>query len=46
MKDKLLIDGMTIYQAAAACGVPPELAELKKTPRKGFWRNEDNHISM
>lgn len=31
--DKLLLeDGMTIYEAAAVCGVPKEVANLKKMP--------------
>jgi len=33
MEDQLLLDGLTIYEAAAVCGVPVELAYLKKMPR-------------
>lgn len=31
--DELLADGMTIYDAAAACGVPGHLAEIKIPPK-------------
>lgn len=30
--DKLLLDGATLYEAAAICGVPQEVAHLKKLP--------------
>ncbi|MFB9273435.1 ImmA/IrrE family metallo-endopeptidase [Cohnella cellulosilytica] len=33
VEDQLLLDGLTIYEAAAVCGVPVELAYLKKIPR-------------
>lgn len=32
--DKLLFDGATLYEAAAICGVPQEIAYLKKLPQK------------
>lgn len=31
--DSLLLDGSTIYEAAALCGVPKEVAHLKKLPK-------------
>lgn len=30
--DELLLEGMSIYEAAAMCGVPQEVAHLKKPP--------------
>jgi Zn-dependent peptidase ImmA (M78 family) len=42
--NQLLVEGMTIYEAAAACGVPAELAHLKKEPRAGFWSDETSYI--
>lgn len=32
--DELLLDGISIYQAAIICGVPLELAELKSLPKQ------------
>lgn len=34
--DKLLLEGMTIYMAASACGVPDEVADLKNKPKCNF----------
>lgn len=44
--DNLLIDGATIYEAAAICGVPEEVAHLKKPPKKGFWAEERSYIKI
>lgn len=33
MPDELLINGMTIYEAAVACGIPSEVARLKRLPK-------------
>jgi Zn-dependent peptidase ImmA (M78 family) len=44
--DKLLLDGMTIYEAASACGVPEEVARLKHPPQKGFWQDESSFIKF
>jgi len=38
--DELLLNGMTIYEAAVECGVPPELAHLKQPPNQSFRREE------
>ena len=32
--DELLVEGMTLFEAAAACGVPEEVAHLKTMPRR------------
>lgn len=32
LQDELLLEGMTIYEAAAYCGVPEEVVYLKKPP--------------
>lgn len=47
--DELLLGGMSIYDAAAACGVPKEVAHLKTIAAEGeakesFWRNDDSYI--
>ncbi|MNW50553.1 Metallopeptidase ImmA [compost metagenome] len=34
--DQLLLEGATIYEAAALCGVPEEVAHLKKKPKHSF----------
>lgn len=44
--DAILCDGMTIYEAAAACGVPLELAELKVPPKRKFWRDDSSYIQF
>ncbi len=44
--DELLLDGMTIYEAAALCGVPPELAEFKKMPKRSLWCDDDSYLSF
>lgn len=44
--DKLLLDGMTIYEAANACGVPEEVVHLKKLPKRSFWRDEQSFIRL
>ncbi len=35
--DELLHEGMNIYDAAAVCGVPNEVACLKKINNQSFW---------
>jgi Zn-dependent peptidase ImmA (M78 family) len=39
--DELLLEGMSIYEAASACGVPEEVAHLKRIPESArkFWSN-------
>lgn len=44
--DKLLLEGATIYEAAAICGVPEEVAHLKKPSKKGFWAEERSYINL
>ncbi|TXK82613.1 ImmA/IrrE family metallo-endopeptidase [Paenibacillus sp. N3.4] len=46
--DALLLNGMTIYEAAAVCGVPEEVAHLKQRPqpKRNIWKNEDSHFSL
>lgn len=45
--DKLLLDGATIYEAATICGVPQEVAHLKKLPRKLiFWSDESTYLNL
>ncbi|GAV13267.1 ImmA/IrrE family metallo-endopeptidase [Paenibacillus sp. NAIST15-1] len=36
LPDDLLLDGCTLYEAAAICGVPKEVARLKKLPRRFY----------
>ena len=44
--DEMMEDGLTIYKAAAVCGVPEEVAHLKKVPKRGFWRDDDSYIKF
>ncbi|MEK4513639.1 ImmA/IrrE family metallo-endopeptidase [Paenibacillus sp. FSL K6-2524] len=44
--DKLLLEGATIYEAAAICGVPEEVALLKRPPKKGLWTDECSFINI
>lgn len=45
--DKLLLEGATIYEAAAICGVPQEVAYLKEAPKqRGFGRDEHPYINL
>lgn len=46
MPDQLLLEGKTIYEAAAICGVPEEVAHLKKSPQTGFWSDERSYINL
>ncbi|MCM3041680.1 ImmA/IrrE family metallo-endopeptidase [Paenibacillus motobuensis] len=36
LPDQLLLDGMTLYEAAQICGVPKEVACLKRTPKRSY----------
>jgi len=42
--DILLLEGMTLYEAAAASNVPEEVANLKKPPERGYWRDDRTFI--
>lgn len=44
--DQLLLEGQSIYEAAAICGVPEEVAHLKKLPKKSFWADERSYIKF
>ncbi|EFM10134.1 protein of unknown function DUF955 [Paenibacillus curdlanolyticus YK9] len=44
--DKLLLEGMTIYEAASRCGVPEEVAHLKKPTKRSFWKDDDSYINF
>jgi len=44
--DELLLEVMSIYEAAAICGVPEEVAELKMLPKSKFWRNNRSYFSL
>lgn len=44
--DELLLEGMTIYEAAAISGVPLEIAHLKRPPQRGFWKNEQSYFNF
>ncbi|WP_240421604.1 ImmA/IrrE family metallo-endopeptidase [Paenibacillus periandrae] len=48
ISDELLLTGMTIYDAAVACGVPEEVAHLKSKPERklNLWTNEDSFINL
>lgn len=43
--DQLLLDGTTLYEAAAISGVPEEVAHLKQVPVINFWKDESSFIS-
>jgi Zn-dependent peptidase ImmA (M78 family) len=44
--DKLLLDGATIYEAATICGVPSEVAHLKKLPKQNFWKDTNSFFNV
>lgn len=45
--DKLLLEGATIYEAAAICGVPLEVAHLKNVPmEQSFWKDERSYFKL
>ncbi|OUS70270.1 ImmA/IrrE family metallo-endopeptidase [Paenibacillus sp. MY03] len=44
--DKLLLEGMSVYEAAAICGVPEEVANLKNLPKRSFWNDEQSYINL
>ncbi len=48
MPDELILGGMTIYEAAAASGVPQEVAHLKSLPKRqrSIWKGEDTYFSI
>lgn len=52
ISDKLLLEGVSIYDAAAACGVPEEVAHLKSKPDgikasvRKFWTKEDSYFTL
>lgn len=43
--DSLLLEGATIYEAAAICGVPQEVVHLKQVPTESFWRDEKSFMT-
>lgn len=45
--DSLLLDGMTIYEAAVLCGVPHEVAHLKRRPqpKRNIRKDETSFFS-
>ncbi|RTE05514.1 ImmA/IrrE family metallo-endopeptidase [Paenibacillus whitsoniae] len=44
--DESLLTGVSIYDAARLCGVPEEVAHLKKPPRSSFWRDENTYFNF
>jgi Zn-dependent peptidase ImmA (M78 family) len=46
ISDKLLLEGATIYEAAAICGVPEEAAILKQMPNNSFWTDESSYYNL
>lgn len=44
--DELIHSGMTIYEAAAASGVPDAVAHLKRPQKRGFWTDERSFINL
>ena len=48
--DELLLEGYTVSQAAAASGVPPEIAHLKSLPeprkKQNIWTREDSFLTI
>jgi len=46
ISDQLLLDGATLYEAAKICGVPQEIAYLKRPPEKNFWKDDHSFFSM
>ncbi len=44
--DQLIIEGNTIYEAAAICGVPEEVAHLKKLPPSVLNIKDSSYINI
>ncbi|MBB3070434.1 Zn-dependent peptidase ImmA (M78 family) [Paenibacillus baekrokdamisoli] len=44
--DELLFNGMTIYEAANVCGVPAEVAHLKRPQKQSFWKDEQSYFNL
>ncbi|MGO4345503.1 ImmA/IrrE family metallo-endopeptidase [Paenibacillus sp. MCAF9] len=46
ISDELLLNGLTVFEAAIASGVPIEVAHLKKAPKRNIWNDERSYINL